>query len=65
MKALFVVEFLKDLFKDLFYFVFIYIINDLPLHITSNTVNCDMSADVTSLNTSDKDTLFKKNYRKA
>ena len=31
-------------------------INDLPLHITSNKVNCDMFADDTSLNTSDKDT---------
>ena len=31
-------------------------INDLPLHITSNKVNCDVFADDTSLNTSDKDT---------
>ena len=31
-------------------------ISDLPLHITSNTINCDMFADDTSLNTSDKDT---------
>ena len=31
-------------------------INDLPLHITSNKVNCDMFADHTSLNTSDKNT---------
>ena len=31
-------------------------INDLPLHITSNKVNCDMFADDTSLDTSDKDT---------
>ena len=65
MKALFVVEFLNDLFKDLFYFVFMYIINDLPLHITSNRVYCDMSADGTSLSTSDKDTLFKRSYREA
>ena len=28
--------------------------NDLHLHITSNNVNCDMFADDTSLNTSDK-----------
>ena len=31
-------------------------ISDLPLHITSKKVNCDMFADDTSLNTSDKDT---------
>ena len=31
-------------------------ISDLPLHITSNKVNCDMFADDASLNTSDKDT---------
>ena len=30
--------------------------NDLPLHITSNKVNCDMFADDTLLNTSDKNT---------
>ena len=36
--------------------VFSIYINDLPLHITSNKVNCDMLADDTSLNTSDKDT---------
>ena len=34
----------------------IFFISDLPLHITSNKVNCDMFADVTSLNTSDKNT---------
>ena len=34
----------------------LYFINDLPLHITSNKVNCDMFADDTSLNTPDKDT---------
>ena len=31
-------------------------ISDLPMHITRNKVNCDMFADDTSLNTSDKDT---------
>ena len=31
-------------------------INDLPLHITSNKVNCDMFADDASLNTCDNDT---------
>ena len=36
--------------------LFSFFINDLPLHITSNKVNCDMFADDTSLNTSDKDT---------
>ena len=30
--------------------------NDLPQHITSNKVNCDMFADDTLLNTSDKNT---------
>ena len=36
--------------------LFCIFINDPPLHITSNKVNCDMFADDTSLNTSDKDT---------
>ena len=36
--------------------LFLIVINDFPLHITSNKVNCDMCADDTSLNTSDKDT---------
>ena len=36
--------------------LFYIFINDLPLHITSNKVNCDMFVDDTSLNTSDKDT---------
>ena len=37
-------------------FLKIFFINDLSLHITSNKVNCDMFADDTSLNTSDKNT---------
>ena len=45
-------------------FLFSVFINDLPLHIASNKVNCDMFVDDTSLNTSDKiQTLFKMNYR--
>ena len=36
--------------------IFLIFINDLPLHITSNKVNCDMFTDDTSLNTSDKNT---------
>jgi len=34
--------------------LFLIFISDLPLHIISNTVNCDMFADDTSLNTCDK-----------
>ena len=40
--------------EPLRFFLFFFI-NDLPVHITSNKVNCDMFADDTSLNTSDKD----------
>ena len=64
MKALFVVEFLKDLFYDRFYFQFLSMI--FPLHITSNKVNCDIFADDTSLSNLIKiQTLFKMNYREA
>ena len=38
------------------FYLFLFLINDLSLHITSNKVNCDMFADDTSLNTSDKNT---------
>ena len=34
--------------------LFCIFINDLPLHITSDAVNCEMFADDTSLNVSDK-----------
>ncbi|WP_419586858.1 reverse transcriptase domain-containing protein, partial [Thiolapillus sp.] len=36
--------------------LFCIFINDLPLHITSDSVNCEMFADDTSLNASDKNT---------
>ena len=45
--------------------LFLIFINGLPLHITRNKVNCDMFADDTLLNTSDKKTLFKMNCREA
>ena len=46
--------------------LFLIFINDLPLHITSNKVNCDMFADDTSQIPLIKiQTLFKRNYREA
>ena len=36
--------------------LFCIFINDLPLHITSDSVNCEMFADDASLNASDKNT---------
>ena len=46
--------------------LFCIFINDLPLHITSDAVNCEMFADDTSLNASDKNTAtVQMNYRKA
>ena len=46
--------------------LFCIFISELPLHITSNKVNCDMFVDDTSLNNLIKmETLFKRNYREA
>ena len=36
-------------------------LNDLPLHVTSDAVNCEMFADDTSLNASDKNTATVQN----
>ena len=36
-------------------------INDLPLHISKDAVNCEMFADYTSLNASDKNTAIVQN----
>ncbi|WP_419641917.1 reverse transcriptase domain-containing protein, partial [Thiolapillus sp.] len=41
--------------------LFCIFINDLPLHITSDSVNCEMFADDTSLNASDKNTATVQN----
>ena len=41
--------------------LFCIFINDLPLHITSDTVNCEMFADATSINASDKNTATVQN----
>ena len=41
--------------------LFCIFINDLPLHITSDAVNCEMFADDTSLDASDKNTATVQN----
>ena len=50
LKALFDSEFLWDLF--LVHFCSVFVINDLPMHITSDIVNADMFAHDTTLNAS-------------
>ena len=58
-RALFDTESPKVLLLALFSSVSRY--NDLPLHITSDAVNCEMFADDTSLNASDKNTATVQN----
>ena len=56
-RALFVTESPKVLFSTLLCIF----ISDLPLHITSDAVHCEMFADDTSLNASDKNTATVQN----
>ena len=61
-KALFITESPRGLCLVLFFFCLF--INDLPLHITSNIVSCEMFADDTTLAESDTDPVSVKKKKK-